>query len=572
MEPTLSANATDSDDLKVNHFARTQSSITVCALGMHRSGTSCLAGSLQAAGLLASGVETWSADNLKGNRENQAIRQLNEVLLAFNDAAWDNPPAELSWRPEHAQRRNKLIASFNAAAHIWMFKDPRALLTFPFLEEGFEALGNDVLFVGTFRHPSRVALSLYQRSQMPFEQGIQLWIHYNQKLVALFERSPFPVVCFDLPKEKYKQQLQNAIRQLNDRLPAEYQLCASAAQSFYSEELVNHTQSAAFAPLALSDESAQTQRDSLQEAAEKIYQKLCAIAHVPIIKSQEADQSLHLPLSSTAAACEQAIQAQPSHPQLHFMLGNAQRREGHLQAAAASYQKAIALHHSQPFDVYRMLGETLETLGEAEDAIATYQQGIRDVYHPQLYVLLARALIKTKRFDEAEDTLHQLIEKQPSTAQHKVSLGNLYLHHRKDSAAALEIFQQAVALDPTQYIAKKHLGIALMRQEQLEDALAMLLSAQREHPQQSDIYLTLGQCYQRQKNWQAAADSYQHAIAAVDNVPLNIYFNLGVMLQNLRQYQAAKAAYQYIVEAEPNHTQALKRLNQVCEQIKSIEA
>lgn len=44
---------------------------TVLILGMHRSGTSCLAGSLQEAGLYLGEVNTAAPHNAKGNRESR---------------------------------------------------------------------------------------------------------------------------------------------------------------------------------------------------------------------------------------------------------------------------------------------------------------------------------------------------------------------------------------------------------------------------------------------------------------------------------------------------------------------
>jgi hypothetical protein len=47
----------------------------VIVLGMHRSGTSCLAGMLQSAGFHTEAVEEWSPDNNKGSRENTGTDQ-----------------------------------------------------------------------------------------------------------------------------------------------------------------------------------------------------------------------------------------------------------------------------------------------------------------------------------------------------------------------------------------------------------------------------------------------------------------------------------------------------------------
>ena len=66
---------------------------TICVLGMHRSGTSCLAGTLEQAGVFLGEVATQNPFNLKGNRENGTIRGLNGGVLADNGAEWNRPPA-----------------------------------------------------------------------------------------------------------------------------------------------------------------------------------------------------------------------------------------------------------------------------------------------------------------------------------------------------------------------------------------------------------------------------------------------------------------------------------------------
>ena len=69
----------------------------VAVLGMHRSGTSSLAGSLEEAGLHLGEVVTRADHNQKGNRESLAMRDLNDRLLEHNGGAWDRPPPALAW-------------------------------------------------------------------------------------------------------------------------------------------------------------------------------------------------------------------------------------------------------------------------------------------------------------------------------------------------------------------------------------------------------------------------------------------------------------------------------------------
>jgi len=72
-------------------------------------------------------------------------------------------------------------------------------LTLPFWLEAFD----DPRFIGTYRHPHRVALSLQNRNRMAFDESYQLWLAYNERLVNYIECSEFPIVDFDLDDSEY---------------------------------------------------------------------------------------------------------------------------------------------------------------------------------------------------------------------------------------------------------------------------------------------------------------------------------------------------------------------------------
>lgn len=80
----------------------------IMILGMHRSGTSCLAGSLQSAGLCLGSVSISNTYNPKGNRENSLIMLLNDELLNYNNSNWCSPPpTKLNWEEKHTNQAKK---------------------------------------------------------------------------------------------------------------------------------------------------------------------------------------------------------------------------------------------------------------------------------------------------------------------------------------------------------------------------------------------------------------------------------------------------------------------------------
>ncbi len=187
----------------------------VCILGMHRSGTSCLAGSLQEAGLHLGEVNVEAPHNAKGNRENERIQRLQEALLVDNGGSWRRPPQVVQWSAERRAERDEIIASY-AGQPRWGFKDPRTLFTLPGWQEVLPAMR----FVGSYRHPLAAAASIQARGNWKPEAALALWLTYNRRLLQLHAELRFPLVSFDAPPDEYAAALERLSRQLDLVPPA----------------------------------------------------------------------------------------------------------------------------------------------------------------------------------------------------------------------------------------------------------------------------------------------------------------------------------------------------------------
>jgi len=176
----------------------------ITILGMHRSGTSALAGSLEAAGLDLGEVRSEGGDsNPKGHREPGELIKLHEDVLISNGGAWHLAPPGVSWTAVHRRRRDAFIASRDGLP-LWGWKEPRTLLVM----DGWLEVLPELEMVGTFRHPAVVARSLQRRhgSASP-AMWLDLWLAYNDRLLALTEQRHVPLIDFDLPAEGYRSRL-----------------------------------------------------------------------------------------------------------------------------------------------------------------------------------------------------------------------------------------------------------------------------------------------------------------------------------------------------------------------------
>lgn len=171
----------------------------VMVFGMHRSGTSCLAGCLERCGVYLGEVARSNKYNAKGNLELDDARLLDDRILERHGGSWADPPGELVVDADDRDAMAAIVAALREREPCGL-KDPRALLL---ADAWLDAVG-DATLVGTWRHPAAVARSLAQRNDMPAEQAHALWRRHNAELLRLHDARPFPIVEFDLSRpERY---------------------------------------------------------------------------------------------------------------------------------------------------------------------------------------------------------------------------------------------------------------------------------------------------------------------------------------------------------------------------------
>lgn len=177
-------------------------------LGMHRSGTSCLASCLEACGLHLGDVNRrpGSADNPHGTFEPFDVAELNESLLR----SWIRP--RLPVRPSAQEERriaacaeSLITTARNRGAIRLGLKDPRLVLVLEHWRRHFRR----VVFVASFRDAEAVHRSIQARGELRTwrRANLKAWKTYNRALLELCQREPVHLLSFDQPAETYLAQL-----------------------------------------------------------------------------------------------------------------------------------------------------------------------------------------------------------------------------------------------------------------------------------------------------------------------------------------------------------------------------
>ncbi len=203
----------------------------VAVLGMHRSGTSAIAGMLQEHGVELGPVSEQARFNARGNREIRELNRLHNSILERSEGSWWDPPTQPRLRRGDFKRRDEILGAIEGPTI--GVKDPRMLLLL--------GLWRDLepKPIGVIRNPVAVRKSLERRAreraerhpQLSSIQWEQLWTVYNRALLEELERDPFPVIDFDRHAE-LDEQIRSAL--------AFHGLEGGAESSFFERELVGH--------------------------------------------------------------------------------------------------------------------------------------------------------------------------------------------------------------------------------------------------------------------------------------------------------------------------------------------
>lgn len=184
--------------------------IELVVLGMHRSGTSAMAGVLSRIGFgVGASLLLPNQYNPRGYFENKLLVDENNALLERLHSAWDDVrPLPLDALAQHlASSDNRVrhkalleteLSGSGGVDQGYVLKDPRLCRVLPLWQPVWQDLGWNPRYILMLRHPDEVVASLQHRDGMAPEHGYLLYVAYLldaerytrtcQRSVVLYER------------------------------------------------------------------------------------------------------------------------------------------------------------------------------------------------------------------------------------------------------------------------------------------------------------------------------------------------------------------------------------------------
>jgi tetratricopeptide (TPR) repeat protein len=269
----------------------------------------------------------------------------------------------------------------------------------------------------------------------------------------------------------------------------------------------------------------------------------------------ELEQSLALYLEKAREALEigkperaivlyrEASQIYPDSADIYRLLGMAYEQQGKVAEQIESYIKAISIEAEQPFWVYSVLIDKLQSVGEVDRAISVGNQGL-ELYpeEPDLYRHLGVAEYKNGNVLETIANYKKAINL--NSAQpfwvYCALVDNLYWQGSLDEA--IEIANKGIKLYPEQADLYRHLGLAQQKKGITPGTIENYRRAIQLQPQQpSWVYTTLGNLLRDRGKLDKAIALYNKAIEHVAESEKSLF------LEQLREATIAKAS----VKKEP---------------------
>ncbi|TAK86634.1 MAG: tetratricopeptide repeat protein [Aquabacterium sp.] len=175
--------------------------------------------------------------------------------------------------------------------------------------------------------------------------------------------------------------------------------------------------------------------------------------------------------------------------QAAFAMGVAQQSAGQVQAAMASFHRALVLQPDMA-EAWSNLGMLLEDSQQWDEAASAYQQALQ--HAPALFAAwlnLATLQAQRLQFDQAEASFQRAIQLQPEDPAVWSNLGAMLTCMRREDDA-LACLQQALQLDPGYDKARFNLGYLLMRQGHLREGWLCNESRPFPHELQAKLGIT----------------------------------------------------------------------------------
>lgn len=186
-------------------------------------------------------------------------------------------------------------------------------------------------------------------------------------------------------------------------------------------------------------------------------------------------------LDEAAVHCERAIALQPNYPIAYVNLGSIRRQQGRFDDAVRAFQSSLRVDPNL-VAAWMNLGNALRDQGKPADALAAYQRAaVLEPSNPDVHFSVASMLGQLERPIEATASFQTALRLNPRHLPALMNYG-LLLRTQNDFEGAVNVFMQALQIDPNNADVHERLARALFACCRTDEAMKHYEQAYRLAP------------------------------------------------------------------------------------------
>ncbi|HMR46286.1 MAG TPA: tetratricopeptide repeat protein [Bacteroidia bacterium] len=248
------------------------------------------------------------------------------------------------------------------------------------------------------------------------------------------------------------------------------------------------------------------------------------------------------------------IKADSTNPKNYFERATAYAQKSMFDLAYFDMEKAINIKPSDPeyLMLYSDLSFRMNKVKDARNALVKVRQMQPSNFDAAFK--LAEIFLYTNNQEQSLLYLDTILQKDPKNTKALLMQG-FNLKEKKDTAAAITAFRNAVAIDPQFYEAQIQLGL-LMYLQNNKLCVDYYTNALKIKPNSEEAMYGLGLWYQDNQEFNKAIQFYTD-ISQINPKNKNAHFNLGyIHHEYLKVYDQAIKHYTDAINADPNYAEA----------------
>ena len=279
-------------------------------------------------------------------------------------------------------------------------------------------------------------------------------------------------------------------------------------------------------------------------------------------------------LGNTKSALDfyvKAASVNPNHENAYIGQGHMLMELSQFAKAKEAFHKALNLNQKRA-QIYQELGSCYAAEKDYNSAEGYFKKALlcpdstnekNAITYYNLSSVMYDQNKKAESMDYAKKAYENKDRTDPVTKANIIYVYGLLTQEKGDDALAVQLYKEALAVNPKHVKANTNLGVLLLKKDDAANAVIALTLAYEVEPDNFEVNNNLGSAYRNISKFDKSAIHYKKALSIKPN-DLTVMQNLARSYASAKDYKKARSIYETLIKKEPKKWDHLLELSRVC--------